>query len=151
MWNVRSHARCTRPCCLTQSRSNLQQDLVQGLALHLQTPPPQEGPECWQSRDTRQHTQGKYSDSYRGPRDAIKELSSAQVQSVPAARREHLASRRYCMTAASPITADHTAHKGLLNSQEANPQPLALQAEPAQRHLTELCPSQEQATLPRQR
>lgn len=113
--------------------------------------PTQEGPECWQSREARQHIQGKYSDSYRGPPDAIRELSSAQVQSVPAARREHLAGRRYCMAAAFPVTADHTAHKGLLNSQEANPQPLALQAEPAQRHLTELCPSQEQATLPRYR
>lgn len=57
LWNAHSHALPTRPRCLTRPRPSRQQDPVQGLALHRQTParcpihrgcaqapPPQEGP-----------------------------------------------------------------------------------------------------------
>lgn len=55
----------------------------------------------------------------------IRKLSLEKVQGVSGGQQERLA-------AATPTITDNTTHDGLLNSQEANPQPLAPLAERAQ-------------------
>lgn len=93
----------------------------------------------WEFSGAEEHIQDKYLDSYRRP--SGHDLGSSCLWKYGASQKGNRRAWQaswYRLAAATPTITDNTIHDGLLNSQDANPQPLAPQAERAQWHLTEL-------------